>query len=108
MTTRTLYALALLGATALGAAAVRCAPEGFTFADGSITGDGGDLDANTAQCEGGLQAVADDQAVWVSGSMGDDSAGCTRVAPCKTISAALAKAQPTWKSTSAIWPRTRI
>jgi hypothetical protein len=84
-----------LAVTTLGAVVIRCAPEGFTFADAdaSVVGDGGNLDVNTAQCEGGLQAVADDQAVWVSGSSGDDSTSCTRAAPCKTISAALAKAQ---------------
>jgi hypothetical protein len=48
-----------------------------------------DLDVNTAVCDGGVALVADDQAVWVSGT-GSDGASCgTRDAPCATITHAL-------------------
>jgi hypothetical protein len=93
MRTRDRCALLLTLVTLAGAVAIRCAPVSFTFVDASIGGDGSDLDVNTAQCDGGLQPVADDRAVWVSGSVGDDSASCSRAAPCKTIAVALVKAQ---------------
>ncbi len=49
-----------------------------------------DLDVNTAVCDGGVALVADDQAMWVSGT-GSDGASCgTRDAPCATITHALA------------------
>ncbi len=46
------------------------------------------LDVNTAVCEGGITPVADSEAVFVSGT-GNDTAACTRDAPCATINHAL-------------------
>ena len=57
--------------------------------DDYVTHDAIDLDVNTAVCDGGVALVADDQAVWVSGT-GQDGASCgTPESPCATIGHAL-------------------
>ncbi len=57
--------------------------------DDYVTHDAIDLDVNTAVCEGGVALVADDEAVWVSGT-GQDGASCgTPASPCATIGHAL-------------------
>jgi hypothetical protein len=88
------FALAAVAALTIAAYVAACAPETFTFASPDGSSADASFDApNTAHCDASAQPVPDNQALWVSGSMGDDSSTCARSAPCKTINAALQQAQ---------------